>query len=146
MKRLATLFAVLGIMTMANAASAYEFTPGQHCQVTDYDTNSPVVSYTWMQMYAGANGAYAICPVTRTYSSVNQATAYVNNPSDATTWGYLNFVSTDASYTNYNSASTATAGNVSIAFAPINTSNHDGFVNFEMYVPANGGIYGFFSN
>ena len=71
MKRLVTIVAVFGIMTMAKVASAYEFSPGQVCQATDPTT----VSYGWTQLYAGTNGAYVICPITRTYSSVGQATA-----------------------------------------------------------------------
>jgi hypothetical protein len=143
MKRLATIIAALAIMTMANVASAYEFTPGQICQVTD--TTS--ASYYWTQFYAsGTNGTYAICPVIRTYSSVSQATAYVYNPSGSTTGGYINFVSVYGTYTNFNYASTTTAGATSINFAAINTNGNNGFVNFEMTVPASGGIYGFFTN
>jgi hypothetical protein len=143
MKRLATIIAALTIMTMANVASAYEFTPGQICQVTDPTT----AGYYWVDFYAaGTNGTYTICPITRTYSSVNQATAYVYNPSGSTTWGYINFVATNGSYTNFSSASTTTAGNTSISFSAINTGGYDGFVNFEMYMPSGGEIFGFFTN
>jgi hypothetical protein len=146
MKRLATIIAALGIMTMANVASAYEFTPGQICQFTDYDTNAPVVTYNWPAMYAGANQAYVICPIPRTYNSVSSAIAYVYNPSGSTFWGYLNFVNTDGTYTNFNSASTTTAGNTTLGFSAINTGGYNGFVNFELYVPAGGAVRGFFTN
>lgn len=148
MKRLATIIVALGMLALANVASANEYTPGQACQVTNTtsDHSSLILSYYWTQAYA-PNGAYTICPVIRTYSSVSAAKAYVSNPSGSTTSGYVNFVSTDGGYTNYNRAETSTAGNATITFSAIsNPSGLNGFVNFEMTIPAGGGIYGFYSN
>jgi hypothetical protein len=148
MKRLVTFIAMLGITVAASVASANEYTPGQICQVTSTtaDHSALIMNYGWVSA-SSSDGAYTICPVTRTYSSVSAAKAYVYNPSGASTGGYVNFVSTDDSYTNFNYASTSTAGSTSITFAAIsNPSGLNGFVNFEMTIPANGGIYGFYSN
>jgi hypothetical protein len=145
---LATIIAVLGTMAVANVALANEFTPGQICQVntTTTDHSALTLSYGWVEATA-PTGAYAVCPMTRTYSSVSSAKAYIYNPTGQTTSGYINFVNTDDTYTNYNYASTTTVGNTSLTFTAIsNPSGLNGFVNFEMFIPANGGVYGFYSN
>ena len=141
MKRISTMLAALAVITMINVASANEYTPAQICQSTDPTD----VSYGWTSLYA-TDSAYVICPVTRTYSSVSTARAYVYNPSNKTTSGYVNFVSLDGSYTNYNSASTSTSGNQTLTFSAINTNGNQGFINFEMTIPQYGSVYGYYSN
>jgi hypothetical protein len=143
---------MLGIMASTNVALAWEFTPGQICQVTPTtaDHANLTLNYGWVTASAITNTStdtvYTVCPVPRTYSSVSTATAYVYNPSGATTGGYINYVSTDTSVTSFHYASTTTAGYTSIAFAPPDSAGTNGFLNFELWLPAGGGVVGFHTN
>jgi len=143
MKRIATILVALGILTKASVASAWEFTPAQHCQTNQAGS----LTYAFADIWAGGSGSYVVCGVTRTYYSVTTARADVSNPSDATTSGYVNFTSEDGNYLTWNSGSTSAVGAQQISFAAIsNPTNVPGFVTFDMNLPANGVLRGFHTN
>lgn len=141
MKRLATILTALGLLTSAGVASAWEFTPGAACQS---DTQGAVY-HGWSGLSANQD-TYVVCPVTRTYSSVGTARADVSNPG-GTVSGWVNFTTEDGNYSDCNYNSTDATGAIQLSFPAIeNPTGQEGFVTFDLNLPAGAVVRGFHSN
>jgi len=150
LKGLCFVVMLVGVVATAQLASANSFV---HASVCNWDQDAyPDMYYGWNYIYNSSSASisgYVICSPTRTYSWINDAEAYVYKPANTYFSGYANFISKDGGCTDWQSGSLSysSSGNKKIDFTPTpNDCNTDGYMNYELYIPASGYVYGFYTN
>ena len=146
LKKMAIVAAMLGIMLSAGSASSHEMVFGSICQ-----TNSPAnVYYGWS--YTGVNTATSlICAAPRAYEAISLAEVYVENLGTGTITAYADSIHPTGYPTSYKSVSSSDSGKITLK--PIDASAgrtvttwSKGTISFELSMPSNSRVYGFYTN